>query len=450
MSDLEDAEARREQIALFRYGLIAEFAHWPPGQRGLYARLAEKAAPSYAIPYSRRARVAVETLRDWLAAYRRGGFEALRPKVRRDQGQARALPPAVADLLCHLKDEHPAWSVRLVIEAARTTGQVARDVELAPATVHRLLARAGLMAPRPAEPSSKDHRRFAFAQPGELWMSDVMHGPAVAGADRRKRKAYLIAFLDDATRVVPAAAFALGENVTSFLPVFEQAIRRRGLPQRLYVDNGAAYRSQHLALVCAKLGVTLIHARPHQPAGKGKQERWFRTVRMQCLATLTEADTRSLGALNRKLWAWVEGEYHHTPHRGLDGETPLDRWARGAAAVHVPAPDLDLAAVFLFEARRKVHKDRTVSLDGLVYEVDAALVGETVTLRYDPARPGAPVAVWHQGRSVELARRVDAYAHCFVRRAHPRRPDVAPPPAGLRLRDLARGAPDADEEEGDR
>ena len=42
----------------------------------------------------------------------------------------------------------------------------------------------------------------------------------------------------------------------------------------MYVDNGANYRSQHLALVCAKLGIALIHSRPHQPEGRGKQERW--------------------------------------------------------------------------------------------------------------------------------------------------------------------------------
>ena len=127
-------------------------------------------------------------------------------------------------------------------------------------------------------------------------------------------------------RVVPFAAFALAENTAAFLPVLHQAILRRGVPKRLYVDNGAAYRSHHLALVCAKLGITLIHARPYQPQGKGKQERWFRTLRMQLQPTLSAADLGSLEALNRRLWAWIEGEYHHRPHQGLDGITPLDRW----------------------------------------------------------------------------------------------------------------------------
>jgi len=118
------------------------------------------------------------------------------------------------------------------------------------------------------DPSEADRRRFAFQRAGELWVSDVMHGPGVL-VGGRKRKTYLIAFIDDATRVIPHCAFALAENTTTFLPVLKQALLKRGLPARLYVDNGSHFRSRHLSLVCAKLGVALIHARPYRPQGKG-------------------------------------------------------------------------------------------------------------------------------------------------------------------------------------
>jgi putative transposase len=242
---------------------------------------------------------------------------------------------------------------------------------------------------------------------------------------------------------VPYIAFAFNENTTAFLPVLKQAILRRGVPKRLYVDNGAVYRSNHLALVCAKLGITLIHARPYQPQGKGKQERFFRTTRMQLLSALTDADLKNLDALNRRLWGWVEGEYHQNPHRGLDGTTPLDRWTMSADEVRLIGPDCDIDDLFLFEQKRRVQRDRTVSLDGIIYEVDATLVGETVTLRFDPSRRGRPVDVYHKGRKIEQARRVDLYANCFVKRDHTtkalqsdRRLDD--PPTGLALRDLSR------------
>ena len=280
----------REQIALFRYGLIADLVHRKEGARGLYPLLREKADRVYEIPGSRRSRVATETIRDWLAEYRRGGFDALRPRARRDQGSTRAIPQEIADMLCQLKDETPALSVGAVIERARLRGGVGEELHLAPATVHRLLSRHGLMDKKPKEPTSKDRRRFAFDKAGELWMSDVMHGPAVTTEAGRKRKAYLIALLDDATRVVPYAAFALSENTAAFLPVLQQAVLRRGVPKRLYVDNGAAYRSNHLSLVCAKLGVTLIHARPYQPQGKG--------CASYCTSSVGCGSNRLLGTLN--------------------------------------------------------------------------------------------------------------------------------------------------------
>lgn len=436
MADPDDDH--RQTVALFRHGVIADLVHLPPGSPGITARLQAKANQAYTIPGSRRTRIAVETLRDWLKRYRRGGFEALLPRPRADRGQPRRLPDAVAEALIAIKEQHPKLSVRQVIVRARETGKIPADLPLPSSTVHRLLTREGLMVKKTDGPIGTDRRRFAFQYAGELWMSDVMHGVTVGDGQGKRRKTYLIAFIDDATRVIPYAAFAFAENTGAFLPVFKQALIRRGIPERLYVDNGANYRSRQLALVCAKLGVALIHARPHQPQGKGKIERWFRTVRATLLTQLSAADTASLETLNRRLWAFIEGEYHHTPHRGLDSHTPLEQWARVGDQVRFPDAGLD--DLFLFEVKRKVMNDRTVSLNGRVYEVDAMLVGETVVLRYDPAVPvSRPLAVVHQAQPAGQATPLDAYANTTVRRDRPSwrletdTPAPEPPPSRLTL-----------------
>ncbi len=295
-----------------------------------------------------------------------------------------------------------------MIDEARKSEFVGPKVELPPSTVHRLLSRHGLMRKKQQEEGEeKDRRRFSFEKAGDFWMSDVMHGVPVFTKGRRKRKTYLIAFIDDATRVIPQAAFAFSEGNVDFLPTLKQAILRRGLPKRLFVDNGSAYRSHHLELVMAKLGVTLIHARVRHPQAKGKIERWFRTVRTRRLVRLGAEDLSSLDALNRRLWAWVEGEYHHTPHCGLEGQTPLDRFAQ-------VGDDL-----FLFEAHRKVRTDRTISLDGIAYEVDATLVKEKVTLRFDPHRKKTLQVVF-KGQRYADAKPVDIHQNCFVKRNNAR------------------------------
>lgn len=172
---------------------------------------------------------------------------------------------------------------------------------------------------------------------------------------------------------------------------------------------------------------------------------------MRFLPLLSTADVQSLDVLNCKLWAWIEGEYHRAPHRGLGGETPLDRWARASDDVRYVPPDLDLDDLMLWEEKRRVQKDRTVSLHGVVYEVDAALVGSIVSLRFDPARVRKFVQVCKDGAPIAEAKPVDLYANCFVRRDHPSRTLVADAPApapraGVRLAEL-RKRNDRDEAE---
>ena len=251
MNDFD--QEQRQAVALFRYGLIADLLPLRPGSRRIGAKLREKAARTHAIPGTRRTRVAVETMRGWLKLYRRGGFEALHPKRRGDLGRPRRLPAEVAEALVGIKTEHPGYSVRQVIAHAREHGQVPEAARLAKSTVYRLLKREGLAGRLAADAPAADRRRFAYRHAGEPWMSDVMHGPKVPEG-RRRRKTFLIAFIDDATRVVPHAAFAFSENTAAFPPVFKHALLRRGLPLRLYVENVACHIFHELCPVrlCAE------------------------------------------------------------------------------------------------------------------------------------------------------------------------------------------------------
>ena len=409
-------ETLREEIALFRYSLIADVVRLKPGTSGIYQKLQETSQMEYKIPGTTRTLVAAETLRSWIKKYRSFGFDGLYPKIRKDRGKARKLPQEVIDVLIEIKEKNRELTVKQVIASALSSRQIATTIELPPSTVHRILEGAGLME-KLNHGSTKDRRRFSFHYAGQLLMSDVMHGPAVVKDGQRKYKTYLIAFLDDATRVITHAAFCFSENTNAFLPILKKAILRRGIPERLYVDNGSAYRSRQLELVCAKLGITLIHARPYQPQGKGKIERFFRTVRMQFL---NQVLPKSIEEMNQQFWAWVEGEYHLTPHRGLEGETPMDRWAQRASKVKMVEPQFDLDDLFLWETKRLVRSDRTVSLNGLVYEIAAELVGQKVLLRYDPSAPKErPIQVWYQGQFKQEAKLLDAYGNCYVKRERP-------------------------------
>ncbi len=77
----------------------------------------------------------------------------------------------------------------------------------------------------------------------------------------------------------------------------------------LYTDNAKIYRTQQLALICAGFGCSVVHARPYHAAGKGKQERFFGTVRTRFLSTITDENI-TLEELNERYWHWLDEDYH--------------------------------------------------------------------------------------------------------------------------------------------
>ena len=413
-------EEHRKAVALFRYEVLVPVLSEPPERAA--AMIRRQAGKVWDIPGSRRVRVAEGTIYGWLRIYRQRGFDGLHPKSRCDRAKPRRMPPDAVEAVLSIKADAPELSIRQVIRRARETSAVAAEIPLPPSTLHRLFTREGLMV-REQQGPQKDMRRWSFPDAGDLWQADSLHGPAVPDPRGRLRKTYLLATLDDATRVVPHGAFRFTENASAFLQVFREAVQRRGIPRRLYVDLGACFRSKQLAVICARLGTALIHARAFHAPGKGKIERNFRTTRSQFLSRLDAAATGSLEALNQRYWAWLEGEYHQASHRGLGGLSPLDKWAQCSQNVRHAGPELDFDNLFLFEADRRVSKARTVSLYGRLYEVDAALCGQRVTLRFDPlAPPERPMQVVHEGQPAGLATPLDLHANARVKREGPSQP----------------------------
>ena len=383
-------ETQREQIALFRHGVIRDLVMRPLGAGEKEHLLAEIASKEWSIPGSLRRRIGRTTARDWVTLYELHGFDGLKPAVRSDAGSSRTLSPRVQELLLELRKARPRASVNSLIRAVQLSQKPAERVPLPRSTVYRFLAAQAPPEPR-ARTSTPDARAFTYEHAGDLWVADVMHGPRLLVLGRRKKaKTYLHALLDDASRVAPFAAFYRSESAACFTDCFKQAMLRRGVPRRLYCDNGAPYRTQHLQIVCATLNVALIHSRPHQPRGRGKIERFFRHVRSAFMPHLTAEMLSDLGALNRMLWAWIEGEYHQTQHGGIGGKCPVDRFLEDQDHIR-PAPE-DLERMLRMKCTRRVGRDRTVRLQGRVYETPDGWASERVEVFYDPYDPQAPVS----------------------------------------------------------
>lgn len=432
----------RRALALWRVGVLGPLisARLEHGDRTALFHAA--AARHHQRPDGRVVTVSARTLETWFHAYRRGGFAALLPKPRGDTATSRAVRPAVAALVLRAKRERPRRSIRRIIRLLERA-HVVRPGELSKSSVHRLLHAHGLSG-QPSRGPAAERRSFLPEHAADLWIGDALHGPRVVAPDGRVRKAYLLTLLDGATRYVVHSYFALAEDAVAHEHAVKQALRKAGRPRTYYVDRGPAYVSTSLRLVCAELGIHLVHTQARDPEAKGVIERWHRTWRAEVFDELPETPL-PLDELNARHWAWLALEYHARVHETTQ-RAPRDHWLAEAPHLRPLPRGLDLDAVFLHRARRTVRKDGTVRFAGALLEVRAELVGQEVELRFDPTDPSARPRVFVQGRfycdTVPLDRHRNATRGRRRLRGTPA-PDVVPTgfdPLGQLLDDQTRRA----------
>jgi len=410
-------EDEKMQVAVFRFSVIADFVTAIAMSRAEKRRLMrEKCARKWQIPFSEKTRISQGTTHRWCRVYRNSGgdLKSLYPKDRSDQGKARVMDQETCLSLIELRSKMPALTVPQLIEQMNGQNRVTPGIMLNNSSVYRFLHQQNLMAPQMKKPV--DRRKFEAELPNDLWQSDVMHGPKV-DVDGKMRKTYLIAIIDDHSRLIVHARFYLSEKLSFYLQAFENAIATRGLPRKLYVDNGAAFRSRHLDYIAASLAISLIHAKPYTPQGKGKIERWFKTVRTNFLA-LFKGSTMS--ELNEALTQWITESYHKKIHSAT-GQTPFQRFT-GKMHCLRSAP-ANLKDYFRKVARRTVAKDRSVTLCGRLYEAPVALIGKRVELLYHDSEP-EKVEVKYQNKSFGMIRPVNLNVNYRVKRDKNNNPQI--------------------------
>jgi putative transposase len=407
-----EREEWRREVALFRYTLVREPADPGLSNRGRGRLVRELTAREHTGPDGRPVRVARTTIDDWIRAYRAGGFEALVPRPRRVTPRT---PARILELAIALKRERPdrtAVQIHAIMAAAGEPVPCAR-------TLQTHLTRAGLNQRADGRTPSKVYGRFEAAAPNELWTGDGLHGPKLAATGRR---AVLLAFIDDHSRLLVGWRWVSGEDVFGLEAALRPALLARGVPEAVLVDRGSAFVSSQLLRACAVLGAKLIHASPRAATTKGKIERFFRTCRDRFLVELSERDDLELGELKRLFSAWLEVVYHRRVHSET-GQTPLARFAAGGAPA-LPAPAL-LRDAFLWSESRMVTKTATVSLFGNDYEVDAALAGRRCELLFDPFDL-TRIEVRYQQRPFGLAVPVRIGRHTHPRARREPEPPAAP------------------------
>lgn len=395
--------SHRELVALFRLSVIGDLLAQELPRGELLVELKARAKRRYRPPGADTTRTySTKTLERWYYQARRAPL-ALLPAPRA-RGFARALTDDQRQLLLDMRAAHRSAPIELVLQEAVRHGLIAQGA-VSTATLARLFRQAGLVRQSKNKATRRgdvQRRRWQAAHPGQLWHGDVCH-VVLADPDskKKKRKVLVHGLLDDASRYFVALSVRPTERERDMLEIFCGALLQHPAPSTLYLDNGSTYRGEILALVCARLGIALVHAPPYSPENRGKMERVWRSMRSRCADHLPGTATRH--DVEQALWAWLDADYHRRPHASLMGQTPRRRYIEGRPARR-PLTATELAKALEIESRRRVKKDGTFSVDSVVYEVDGRhLHGRWVQIVTD-GLTGKLLRVSYQEHAVRFGR----------------------------------------------
>jgi transposase InsO family protein len=418
----------RRDTALFRLAVLGELIHTPLPRGELRRVLEAKASKAWTNARGESCRIAAKTIHTWLRLHRRGGFPALYPQQRSDRHRSRSIPPELATLILDMKREDPGRSAPVIRKMLVDAGRVKRS-DFSVSSIVRLLARHGLSGPKMELEVAARHR-FSASAVNELWQVDACHGPKLFDpASGRETRVKIFGLIDDKSRLITYLRASFHEREQDFLRTLFEAVRRRGVPRCLLLDNHGSFTGADVQVTCARLSIRLVHARPYDGASKGKIERFWRTLRAQVLDRLDPGAIRTLEDLNLRLMTYADGDYNVRPHSGIGARTPLELFEEEAAALRFLADPAELESHFVAELERTVRNDATCTINGRCYEVPQHLRRKKVKLGYAVLRPDT---IWVQdGETRVPLREVDPVANAYRSRTRRNEETSPPKPTGM-------------------
>jgi transposase InsO family protein len=349
------------------------------------------------------------TISTWLYRHKKNGLTTLTNKTRSDKNayrkiQVSQLAEAIHETLPSLAPNKTGLIPKSVLYRVLLQRGLVTRSQLAPTTFYRMLRTHHLMT---EEAVQKQRLSFAMQFANELWQADTLYGPSIKQPDGQWKKTFLIAFIDDASRLIAHAEFFYRDNTQNVVYALRSALYKRGKPQRLYFDNGANYAAREMLQACVRLDIHLSHAPIRDGAAKGKIERFFRGFRDRFLTL--HPSFACLDELNRLTHEWVEQEYNARFHSSIQ-MSPVDRFNLDRNRIQFLTDDSFSAEVFFVEESRKVSKTNVFSIHSQRHECPVDLREKTIQVRFDRQRRDTLV-VYFDGQRMGEATVLDLVAN---------------------------------------
>jgi len=357
-----DVENNRK-LALFKFSLIAPLVNNNFSETTAKEYLEIICAKTYDVPGLGKKEYAPATLKEWLRSYRRKGFDGLMVKSRSDIGKQRKLTEELKNYIISDKKKYPRKTAKTIyLEMILQQKIKSEDVSLS--TVTRFLQKSNLNSSS-LEPIER--KAFEMEFPNDCWQADTSVGPYI-NIDGKKKKTFLIMFLDDSSRLVVHGEIFLEEKGFLVESVLKKAIAKRGIPKKIFLDNGKVYQNLQFQMICASLGTVVSYARAYSPQSKGKIERAFRTIKDSWMFNFDWEKVTSLYDLNASFQEYIENHYNKKIHSAIN-QTPMDKYLSNIDNIKFMKSTEELDNVFLHRLSRNVKKDATISIDKVFFEV---------------------------------------------------------------------------------
>ncbi len=312
-----------------------------------------------------------QTIERWYYEYKKEGFDALIPKKRIDKGRRRVVSDSVIDEIKKEIELYPRKSAKQIFLELKLIGKCSYN------TVNRIYKTIkknnSKYIPR------KDMRRYECAFFNDVWCADSSVGPYLY-KDKEKIKIYIIAFIDDASRLITACKIFDSDNTPNLISTFKSAVAIYGKPKTLNVDNGKNYKSKQMNIIAAKVGVSMHYDPVHSPTSKSKIERFFRTLKEHWLSSINYHEFKSIEEYQTSLNNYIN-HYNNTIHSSLNGLTPLQRKDKDNDKI-IYLKEEELNDKFLLELERKASFDSIVLINEIEFEVPSKFAARKVKLRY--------------------------------------------------------------------
>ncbi|MBX9725175.1 MAG: DDE-type integrase/transposase/recombinase [Candidatus Obscuribacterales bacterium] len=407
-------KTKQEEMALFKYRVISVLLDGQLTIEQERAQRKEVLEKQWEFPDGSKGKIKPRTLRHWLEKYRKNGFDGLyycNKQAKRNKGICRAISPNLLDVARELREENKSRSVEQILELMQH-GKSLDVSAVNPRTLMRYFKRLGLKKGRSSKGKGQ-HERYGQESANILWHGDTAQTFSLADPYNpgQVKKARLVVFIDDATRVCPHGEFYFDEQLPSVLDTLSKALLRRGKPTRILLDNAKTFRSTTLELMCAELDIGLNFCRPRRPQGKGKIERYIRTLKESFILEAKKApNINTLEELNAAFQGWLE-LYGNRVHSELEGLTPEQRWARDEYRINRSLTENQIRQAMMLRADRTVQfSTALVLLNNREYQASRELAGQEVQIRWNPERQDQ-IQIWMEGRYLETALLKERKAH---------------------------------------